>query len=122
MAGVTVEHRGRIGDDVVEGKGQLAVDGFDLGAGGGQLLGLQELEGVDRRRDVAAVDFDELVVALVKRVRLRALDVERADHRAVDRQRDRQRAARARGALRCNADPWSCRDRRRSCRLPPRTR
>ena len=69
VARVAVEHGGRIGDDVVQRQRQLAVDRLDRCAGRADLLGLEQLERVERRRDVAAVDLDELAVAVVEGVR-----------------------------------------------------
>ena len=95
VAGVAVEHGGRVGDDVVERQGHLAADRLDRGARGALLLGLEQLERVEGRGDVAAVDLEELAVAVVEGVGLRALDVERADDRAVIDQGDGERAPRA---------------------------
>ena len=94
VPGVAVEDGGRVGEDVVQGKRHLAADRLDRGARGALLLGLEQLQRVQGRGDVPAVDLEELAVAVVEVVRLGALDIERADDRAVIDQRDGERAAR----------------------------
>ena len=60
---------------------------------GAQFLGLEEFQRVQTRRHVPRVDFEELTVAVIKRPRLRVLDVQGPDHGAVINQRDGQGTA-----------------------------
>ena len=95
VAGVAVENGRRVAQDIVERERQLATDRLDRGGRRAELLGLEQLQSVQRRGDVPRVDLEELAVAVVEGLGLAVLDVERADDRAVVNQGDRQRAARA---------------------------
>ena len=95
MARIAVQRGGCVGDDIVQGKCHLPADRLHRGARGALLLGLQQFQRVQRRGNVAAVDLQELAIAIVEGARLRALDVERADDRAVIDEWHGQRAARA---------------------------
>ncbi len=56
------------------------------------LLSLEELQRVESRGDVATIDLDELAVAVVERVGLRTLDIQRPDDTPWMIKRNRQRA------------------------------
>ena len=71
VAGVAVEDGGRVGEDVVQRQRQLAADRLDRGGRRADLLGLEQLQRVQRRGDVAGVDLQELAVAVVEGVGLR---------------------------------------------------
>ena len=100
VAGVAVEDGGGVVEDVVDRQGELAADRFDGGGRGAQLLGLEQLEGVQRRGDVAGVDLEELAVAVVEGVGLASSRRSGADHGPVVDQGDGQRTPGARGPSR----------------------
>ena len=99
MPRVTIQDRRGVGDDVVKRQSHLAADRLHRGARGALLLGLEQLQRVQRRGDVAGVDLQKLAVAIVEVVRMGTLDIERADDRAVIDQWHGQGAARVLGAL-----------------------
>ena len=89
VADVTLHHVHRVVENLVDRHGHGAVNGLDaLGRRGG-LLGHKQFERVQRRGHVAAENLQKLQVALGKRPRFHALDVERADHLVVQQQAGR---------------------------------
>ena len=97
VAEVALEQVARVGEDVVHGQDDLAVDRVDGLAGGAGLLGAEQIERVQRGGDGPAEDLGEVEILFAEGARLGTFDVEGADDAVGETQRHGKRAARPGG-------------------------
>ena len=93
VADPAIQDRGRVGENVIDGQGDLPADRLDRLLRRRPLLHQKQFERVQGGSELAAEDLGELNVLRTEAAGLRALDVEGADDAIVPFQGDGQGAA-----------------------------